>query len=210
MTEPLNYRQRRGHGGARKGAGRSPLLSDLDLITIGACIRDTADKLQNKAGEKLLWERLEEKHEEYFEVIAWLKGQPDQREIRAYGDLLRLQKEMATVKADHRLGIRSDDYKRLEAERDNLHNLYPEVFDKAFEMVSRLDEELMGKATRHFHEIETSLHTIPRPQGPWRKRAREIARKKCVKKYGIRPSDWQLDKATAAYRKFLKYLADQN
>ena len=210
MTETNKKSKPAGHGGARKGAGRSPLLSDLDLITIGACIRDTADKLQNKAGEKVLWERLEEEHEEYFEVIAWLKDKPDRREIRAYGDMLRLQKEMSTVKADHRLGIRSDDYKKLEEECDNLHNLYPEVFDKAFEMVSRLDEKLMGKATRHFHEIETSLHTIPRPQGPWRKRAREIARKKCVKKYGIRPSDMQLDKATAAYRKFLKYRAEQN
>ena len=210
MNEPLNYRQRRGHGGARKGAGRSSLVSDRDLIAIGARIRAKADELQIEAGKKLLWERLEEKHEEYFEVIAWLKDKPDRREIRAYGDMLRLQKEMATVKADHRLGIRSDDYKKLEEECDNLRNLYPEVFDKAFEMVSRLDEELMGKATRHFHEIETSLHTIPRPQGPWRKRAREIARKKCVKKYGIRPSDWQLDKATAAYRKFLKYRAEQN
>ena len=41
----------------------------------------------------MLWERLEEEHEEYFEVIAWLKDKPDRREIRAYGDMLRLQKE---------------------------------------------------------------------------------------------------------------------
>ena len=165
MTEPLNYRQRRGHGGARKGAGRSSLVSDRDLIAIGARIRAKADELQIEAGKKLLWERLEEKHEEYFEVIAWLKDKPDRREIRAYGAMLILQKEMATVKADHRLGIRSDDYKRLEAECDNLRYLYPQGFDKAFDMVGRFDEVLMGKATRHFHEIETNLHEIPRPQG---------------------------------------------
>ena len=206
MTEALNYRQRRGHGGARKGAGRSPLLSDLDLIEIGARIRAKADELQIEAGKKLLWERLEEKHEEYFEVIAWLKGQPDQREIRAYGDLLRLQKEMATVKADHRLGIRSDDYKRLEAACDTLRNLYPQAFDKAFDMSGRFDEGLMGKATRHFHEIETNLHEIPRPQGKWRKRAREIVRAEWEQKNGIQLSDWQLDKATSAFRDVKKYL----
>jgi len=206
MTETNKKSKPAGHGGARKGAGRSPLLSDLDLITIGACIRDTADKLQNKAGEKVLWERLEEEHEEYFEVIAWLKDKPDRREIRAYGDVLRLQKEMTTVKADQRLGIRSDDYKRLEVECDNLRDMYPEAFDKAFEMVGRLDEELMGKATRHFHEIETNLHEIPRPQGPWRKRAREIVRAEWEQKYGIRLSNWQLDKATSAFRDVKKYL----
>ena len=206
MTETNKKSKPAGHGGARKGAGRSPLLSDLDLITIGACIRDTADKLQNKAGEKLLWERLEEKHEEYFEVIAWLKDKPDRREIRAYGDLLRLQKEMATVKADHRLGIRSDDYKKLEEECDNLRNRYPQAFDKAFDMFGRFDEGLMGKATRHFHEIETNLHEIPRPQGKWRKRAREIVRAEWEQKYGIRLSNWQLDKATSAFRDVKKYL----
>ena len=206
MNEPLNYRQRRGHGGARKGAGRSPLVSNWDLIEIGARIRAKADELQIEAGKKLLWERLEEKHEEYFEVIAWLKDKPDRREIRAYGDVLRLQKEMATVKADHRLGIRSDDYKRLEVECDNLRDMYPEAFDKAFEMVGRLDEELMGKATRHFHEIETNLHEIPRPQDKWRKRAREIVRAEWEQKNGLRLSNWQLDKATSAFRDVKKYL----
>ncbi len=206
MTEPLNYRQRRGHGGARKGAGRSSLVSDRDLIAIGARIRAKADELQIEAGKKLLWERLEEKHEEYFEVIAWLKDKPDRREIRAYGAMLILQKEMATVKADHRLGIRSDDYKRLEAECDNLRYLYPQGFDKAFDMVGRFDEVLMGKAMRHFHEIETNLHEIPRPQGPWRKRAREIVRAEWEQKYGIPLSNWQLDKATSEFRDVKKHL----
>ena len=46
MTEPLNYRQRRGHGGARKGAGRSSLLSHYKLMEIGDRIRTKADELE--------------------------------------------------------------------------------------------------------------------------------------------------------------------
>ena len=205
MTKPLNYRQRRGHGGARKGAGRSSLLSHYKLMEIGDHIRTKADELQIEAGRKQVWEQIKDKHEEYFEVIDWLRKVTDRQKIRAYGRTLKLLKEMATTKADHKLGMHSNAYKQLENECDKLRNLYPEAYDKAFDMVGRYDEDLMGKATRHFHEIETKLHTIPRPQGPWRKKAREIVRAECEREYGLRLSNWQLDKATSTARDFEKY-----
>ena len=199
MTEPLNYRQRRGHGGARKGAGRSPLVSKLDLLLIGAFIASKARELQTDEA----YRRLRREMPEYFEASEALK---DNKKVhgQAFIRATELTKKSMTLLQHNPRGTNNRELDEIEAELAEIKRQYGVEMDLVNRMTSRFDPSLMVPATRDAHEAETNIRTSPLPKGDWVIQAREFVRQEWRDEHGVTLSNWQLRKATQTYRAVLR------
>ena len=201
MTEPLNYRQRRGHGGARKGAGRSPLVSKLDLLLIGALIASKARELQTDEA----YRRLRREMPEYFEASDALK---DNKKLnrQAFIRATELTKRIMTLSQHNPRGTNNRELDEIEAELAEIERQHGFEMDQVNKMTSRFDPSLMVPATRDAHEAKTNIRTSPLPKGDWVIQARKFVRQEWQKKHGVTLSNWQLRKATQTYRAALPLL----
>lgn len=201
MTKPLNYRQRRGHGGARKGAGRSSLLSKLDLLLIGALIASKAKELQFEEADR----RLRRELPEYFEASDALRGKK-RVNLQVFTRAIKLNKNAMSLAQHNPRGTNNWELDEIEVELGEIERQHDFEHDLANKITSRFDPPLMVPETRVAHEAETNIRTIPPPKGDWVIQAREFARQEWQKKYGVTLSNWQLRKATQTYRAQLPLL----
>ena len=201
MTETNKKSHPAGHGGARKGAGRSPLVSKLDLLLIGALIASKAKELQTDEVDRRLWREMPE----YFEASDALKNNKELH-LQAFIRATELTKRNMTLTQHNPRGTNNRELDEIEAELAEIKEQHGVEMDLVNRMTSRFDPSLMVPATRDAHEAETNIRTSRLPKGDWVIQAREFVRKEWQKEHGVTLSNWQLRKATQTFRAALPLL----
>ena len=201
MTEANKKPKPAGHGGARKGAGRSPLVSKLDLLLIGAFIASKAKELQADEACR----RLRQDMPEYFEASGELK---DNKKVhrQAFIRATELTKKSMVLAQHNPRGTNNRELDEIEAELAEIERQHGFEMDQVNKMTSRYDPSLMVPATRDAHEAETNIRTSRLPKGDWVIQARKFVRQEWQTKHGVTLSNWQLRKATQTFRAALPLL----
>ena len=134
MTEANKKPKLAGHGGARKGAGRSPLVPELDLLLIGAFIASKAKELQLEEADR----RLRREMPEYFEASDALKDN-----TKVYGQAFiratELTKKSMVLAQHNPRGTNNQELDEIEAELGEIERQHDFEMDQVNKMTSRFD-----------------------------------------------------------------------